>query len=336
MPTAVRSMSKSKARDDAPVLMLSNSLGTTLHMWDPQVAVVHAALSAGALRPARSWQIRRAQGSLHHGDVSAAMSWRCSTSSASRRRTGAACRWAAWSGSGLAPTPPTGSSRLVLSNTTSYFPTRPRGTTVSSSCARRASRRRRAQHGALVHQGLPRTRARRVAVRMKEMFIATPLEGYLGCCAAVRDMDQRDLLPKIKAPTLVIAGKHDPATLPRRTSTSSNHIPGAKLAVLDAAHIFQRRSSPTPTRRRCWNFCWRGNVRRKNAEQAMDDKERYRRGEDARRKVLGDAWVDRRRRRQDCRSTPNGRISSPAVPGARSGRGRISTSARGAFSSSAP
>ena len=46
----------------------------------------------------------------------------------------------------------------------------------------------------------------------KTMFAATALDGYLGCGEAVRDMDHRALLPKISAPTLVIAGKHDPAT----------------------------------------------------------------------------------------------------------------------------
>src|SRR5262249_40812804 len=44
----------------APVLMLSNSLGTTLHMWDRQVAPF-------ALRPARPRPIRRAQGPLYDG-----------------------------------------------------------------------------------------------------------------------------------------------------------------------------------------------------------------------------------------------------------------------------
>ena len=47
---------------------------------------------------------------------------------------------------------------------------------------------------------------------VKAMFVATPVEGYVGCCAAIRDMDHRALLPKIKAPTLVIAGRQDPAT----------------------------------------------------------------------------------------------------------------------------
>jgi 3-oxoadipate enol-lactonase len=50
-------------------------------------------------------------------------------------------------------------------------------------------------------------------------------------------MDHRELLPKIKAPTLVIAGKHDPATPPEANEYIKNHIPGAQIAMLDAAHI---------------------------------------------------------------------------------------------------
>ena len=46
------------------------------------------------------------------------------------------------------------------------------------------------------------------------MFLATKADGYIGCIEAIRDMDHRPLLPQIKAPTLVIAGRHDPA--PRR------------------------------------------------------------------------------------------------------------------------
>ena len=69
------------------------------------------------------------------------------------------------------------------------------------------------------------------------MFAATPLEGYIACGEAVRDMDHRKLLPKIKAPTLVIAGKHDPATPLEANEYIKNHILGAKLIVLDAAHL---------------------------------------------------------------------------------------------------
>ncbi len=47
---------------------------------------------------------------------------------------------------------------------------------------------------------------------MKAMLLASPVEGYLACCEALSTLDQRELLPKIKSPTLVIAGRHDMAT----------------------------------------------------------------------------------------------------------------------------
>jgi 3-oxoadipate enol-lactonase len=82
-----------------------------------------------------------------------------------------------------------------------------------------------------------RERSPQAVARLREMFAATPLEGYIGCGEAVRGMDHRELLPKIKAPTLVIAGKHDPATPLEANEYIASHIPGAKLIVLDAAHL---------------------------------------------------------------------------------------------------
>jgi 3-oxoadipate enol-lactonase len=67
--------------------------------------------------------------------------------------------------------------------------------------------------------------------------LATKVEGYVGCGEAIRDMDHRPLLPKITAPTLVIAGRHDPATTLEAGDFIKEHIPGAKIAVLEAAHI---------------------------------------------------------------------------------------------------
>src|SRR5205823_2258614 len=46
----------------------------------------------------------------------------------------------------------------------------------------------------------------------RQMLLGTPPEGYVGSCAAVRDMDQRDDVGRISASTLVIAGTHDLVT----------------------------------------------------------------------------------------------------------------------------
>jgi 3-oxoadipate enol-lactonase len=73
--------------------------------------------------------------------------------------------------------------------------------------------------------------------RVQAMFAETPLEGYLACGEAVRDMDHRDLLARIKNPTLVIIGRHDPATVPEAGEYIYKNIFGAEHFIIDAAHL---------------------------------------------------------------------------------------------------
>lgn len=70
-----------------------------------------------------------------------------------------------------------------------------------------------------------------------EMLHTTKAEGYAGNCAAIRDVDQRWPIEEISAPTLVIGGRHDPATPYAAAELIAQRIPGAKLAGLDAAHL---------------------------------------------------------------------------------------------------
>ena len=63
-------------------------------------------------------------------------------------------------------------------------------------------------------------------------------EGYAGCCDAIAAMDLRPLLASITAPTLVIAGAEDPATPPWHGAVIASAIPGARLRVIrGAAHL---------------------------------------------------------------------------------------------------
>jgi 3-oxoadipate enol-lactonase len=82
-----------------------------------------------------------------------------------------------------------------------------------------------------------RERAPDVTARMKAMLLASPVEGYLACCEALSTLDQRALLPKIKSPTLVIAGRHDVATPISAGELIRSSIPGASMTIIDAAHI---------------------------------------------------------------------------------------------------
>jgi 3-oxoadipate enol-lactonase len=82
-----------------------------------------------------------------------------------------------------------------------------------------------------------RERAPATVERLKAGLAATPVEGYIACGEAVRDMDHRGLLAQIAAPTLVIIGRHDQATTPEAGEFIRSRIPGASVAMIDAAHI---------------------------------------------------------------------------------------------------
>ena len=223
----------------APALMLSNSLGTTLHMWDAQVAPF-----TRYIRLVRYDRRGHGRSGVPKGpytmdrlgrDVLAVLdalgiervNW-CGLSMGGMG--GMVGQW-------LGTNAPERIERLVLTNTSSYFADKTmwnerlklvREKGVAAFAAANMER--------WFTKGF-RERSPKVVAWMQEMFAATPLEGYLACGEAVRDMDHRELLPKIKAPTLVIAGKHDPATPPQANEYIKDHIPGARFAMLDAAHI---------------------------------------------------------------------------------------------------
>ena len=115
----------------------------------------------------------------------------------------------------------------------------------------------------------------------RRTLLATNPIGYAGCCAAIRDMDQRNLLSAIRVPTLVVSGDRD-VSLPWHghgdllahsiADTRVIHLPTAHLSNLEAPRSFllalQRFLLPTPT-------------------NSVDE------GMTVRRSVLGDAHVDR-------------------------------------------
>jgi 3-oxoadipate enol-lactonase len=76
------------------------------------------------------------------------------------------------------------------------------------------------------------------AIQMtRQMLLDSPAAGYVGCCAAVRDMDQRDAIAAIRVPTLVVGGASDPVTPPSDGRFVAAHIPGAQYVELPAAHL---------------------------------------------------------------------------------------------------
>lgn len=221
---------------DKPALMLSNSLGADLHMWDAQAEALardyrlirydRRGHGASAVTPGPYTMEQLGHDALGILDALgiAQVNW-CGLSMG-----GMVGMW-------LGAKAPERIARLILSNTSSYYADKAVWNTRMQAVREKGLE--------LIADGLMalwfsqnfRAREPDAVARMRAALVATPLEGYLGCCAAVRDMDHRALLKDIAAPTLVIAGRHDMATTVVNAEFIRGEIPGATLTVLDAAHI---------------------------------------------------------------------------------------------------
>jgi 3-oxoadipate enol-lactonase len=82
------------------------------------------------------------------------------------------------------------------------------------------------------------TRDPEFAASLRSMIANTSAEGYTNCCAALSKWDFAAELPEVPTPTLVIAGEEDPSTPPEQARIIAALIPRARMAVLaGAAHL---------------------------------------------------------------------------------------------------
>ena len=221
---------------NAPVLMLSNSLGTNLHMWDPQVKAL-----TEHFRLVRYDRRGHGKSGVPKGPYNMEMLGRDVLGVLDALKIDK-INWCGLSMGGmvgmwLGANAPQRIEKLILSNTSAYFADKEiwngRIKTVrEKGLASIAPATMERWFTAGYREREPKTVA-----WINDMFLATQLEGYVGCGEAVRDMDHRELLPKIKAPTLVIAGKQDAGTTPEMAESIKSRVPGAQLTLLDAAHI---------------------------------------------------------------------------------------------------
>ncbi len=73
--------------------------------------------------------------------------------------------------------------------------------------------------------------------RMKEMLLATDRAGYTASCAALRDADLRQAIGAIRVPVCIISGDQDPVTTVADAQFIQASIAGTELTILSAAHI---------------------------------------------------------------------------------------------------
>jgi 3-oxoadipate enol-lactonase len=88
----------------------------------------------------------------------------------------------------------------------------------------------------------PENRAGRpdLVARLTAMMLSTPVDGYVGWCHAISNLDLTDRLGAIRLPTLVVVGAADPATPPAAAEIIHKAIPGSRLVVMPGvSHMLQ-------------------------------------------------------------------------------------------------
>ncbi|HVG85068.1 MAG TPA: 3-oxoadipate enol-lactonase [Vicinamibacterales bacterium] len=222
--------------EDAPALVLSNSLGTDRSLWDAQMDRLglfyrvlrydtrgHGASDA----PAGDYSLERLG-----RDVVSLMD-RAGLARAHVAGVSLGGITALW----LGVHAPDRVDRLVLANTAARI----------GSVASWADRKRLIETGGLAaiaeltmerwFTATFRSAQPETVARVRARLVAVPVTGYLGCCAALRDADLRVEAGGVGARTLVVTGTHDPATPPADGAFLAEVIPGASLLELDAAHL---------------------------------------------------------------------------------------------------
>jgi 3-oxoadipate enol-lactonase len=77
-----------------------------------------------------------------------------------------------------------------------------------------------------------------VVARLEAMVAGADDEGYAACCEVIAGLDLLGDLPRIAAPTLVVSGAEDPALPPEHQQRIAAAIPGAELVSFSpAAHL---------------------------------------------------------------------------------------------------
>lgn len=74
--------------------------------------------------------------------------------------------------------------------------------------------------------------------RIRQQFLSTPADGYMGCSEAIRRLNYLERLREIKMPTLIIVGEEDPGTPVAAAEAMHQAIAGSRLVILpSAAHL---------------------------------------------------------------------------------------------------
>jgi 3-oxoadipate enol-lactonase len=219
-----------------PVLLFSNGLGTNLSMWNGQLETF-----------ARYFRILRYD-TRGHGKSGATpgphnieqLSWdvvRLLDALQLDRVHFCGLSMGGMTGMFLGANAPKRFQKLVLCNTTARFgPADPWNTRIEKV----KSGGMKAVASMVLERWLTpeyRSAHPEEAQSVLAMLESANPEGYVSCCAAVRDADLQNQLKNISVPSLVVTGTFDPAATPAVGQELAHAIPGASYVELPASHL---------------------------------------------------------------------------------------------------
>ena len=219
-----------------PVLVFANSLGTDLSMWDPQVPE-----SLKSLRALRHDTRGHGKSSVTPGPYSIEQLAKDVAALADSLKLDrfhfCGLSMGGMIGMWLAANASERLNKLVLASTAAKIGTPETWNTRIDTV--REQGMKPVARATMERWFTPawRTKNLQTVARIQRMVEAAHPEGYIACCAAVRDFDFREQLAKIRVPTLVISGTHDPATTTADGRFLTEHIPGSRYVELNAAHL---------------------------------------------------------------------------------------------------
>lgn len=267
--------------EDAPVLMLCNSLGTTLEMWEPQMSSLltqfrvlrYDARGHGQSDvPTGPYTIEQlgqdALGLLDH--------------LALKRVDFCGLSMGGMTGMWLGTHHAKRLKRLVLCNTAAKLGTPELWNSRLAVLARDGMAG--LADGVLDRWFTPRfqKRAPHAIEKVRAMLLGTTPQGYEANVIAIREMDQLADIAKVDVPTLVIAGRHDGSTPPELGREVAQRISDSRYVELDAAHLSNWEQAGAFTVA-LMDFLNQG---------GMQEAARFEAGLLTRRAVLGEAYVD--------------------------------------------
>jgi 3-oxoadipate enol-lactonase len=219
-----------------PCLVLSNSLGTGLGMWDAQASALSTdfcVLRYDTRGHGRSDRGRLPFGIGQLGDDVLGLLDHLGIASASF----CGISMGGLTGQWLGIHAPRRIERLVLANTAARIGS-------FDTWSARAGQVRAAGMDAVADGAAARwftpafiERAPSTVARLVDALRAQDPRGYAACCDALARADLRDSVAVIAAPTLVVAGEHDPVTTVDDGRRLCERIARAQLVTVPASHI---------------------------------------------------------------------------------------------------